>query len=482
MIKNRMNKKTLKYLVESLIMLFIVLAIAYGCCLKTKAMIVLSIYSLVIIPFIIKAWIKQTRSINRFNCINNYLTNIIPIFMQRTKIRYTLGELYEICDGEMKDAIYSAIDYIDNTKDDPNLMANGLKKIEEKFPNSRIISVHKFLLSVENTDSRTYKDIAENLYKDIEKWINRTIAFEKDIKDRRNKILALCFITLVMNVMFVYIYVSNEYFKGFVNIENYQISTTIFIAVVIFVIGVIIVKLNGEWLVDDLKKDDEEYLKDKYRKYKQGIEKIKVIDVIIALVFLGFGVFSYIKEINYVAVFCLAFSIIVITNKRNRYFKNKNYLAKKLTIEFPMWLREISLSLGNYTVLNAIENSLSSASYPMRREIRKLLHDCEDNPSSIAPYNDFLSEYNIDEVKSSMRVLYAINNVAKEDMKDRTSKLIERNQDLLAKSELLRGNDSIGGIEMIGYLPTLIFSVQMIISMLIMFEYMMQMLGGQVNL
>ena len=480
--QNKITKERINYLLQALTMLLAVILIAYGSCLKLIPIIILSIYAAIIIPFIIKAWIKQTKSLNRFNLLCNYLTNIIPIFMQKAKIRYTLGELYEICDGEMKDAIFKAIEYIDNTKDDPNLLSNALKIIEKEFPNSRIKSVHKFLLSVENTNSKSYKEIAENLYDDIEKWIKRTCMFQKDIKDRQNKILALCFITLIMNILFVCIYVSNEYFKGFVNLEYYQISTTIFISIVLFVIGIIVVRLNGQWLVDDIKDEDEKYLKDKYRRYKKGVEKITVIDVLFCLIFVALGVYFFIIKNNLAAISLILLGLIFLSQKHRRYLSIKKYITKKLTIEFPIWLREISLSLGSLTVLNSINSSLTSVTYPMRREIRNFLSEAEKNPSSIKPYNDFLSEYKIDEVKSSMRVLYAINNVSKDDMKQRTAKLIDRNQELLAKSELIRSNDSIGGIEMLGYLPTLIFSLQMIVSMLIMFEYMMQMLGGQVQL
>lgn len=480
--KNKITKERVKYLLQALMMLLIVIIIAYASCLKLIYIIILSVYAAIIIPFIIKAWIKQNKSLIRFNQLCNYLTNIIPIFIQKAKIRYTLGELYEITDGKIKNAIFSAIEYIDSTKDDPELLNNALKIIEKEFPNSRVKSVHKFLLSVESTNSKSYKEIAENLYDDIENWIKRTCAFQKDIKDRQNKILALCFITLVMNVLFVCIYVSNEYFKGFVNLEYYQISTTIFISIVLFVIGIIVVRLNGQWLVNDTKEEDENYLKDKYRRYKKGVEKIGFVDILCCLIFTGVGVYFLFLDNKLVAVSLILLGLVFLSQKQRRYYSTKRFITKKLTIEFPIWLREISLSLGNLTVLNAINNSLTNVTYPMRREIRNFLNEAEKNPTSIKPYNDFLSEYKIDEVKSTMRVLYAINNVSKDDMKQRTAKLIDRNQELLAKSELIRSNDSIGGVEMLGYLPTLIFSIQMIVSMLIMFEYMMQMLGGQIQL
>ncbi|MDO5440832.1 MAG: hypothetical protein Q4F12_04775 [Erysipelotrichaceae bacterium] len=478
--KEKLTKKQiLRYTLLSLAMLLGVVAIAYGSYLSFTYLIIISVISIAIIPFIIKAWIKQKRSLTKFEHLCNYLTNIIPVFMQKTKIRFALGELFEICDGEVKNVIGDAIKYIDATRNDPDLLKNGLKIIEDKFNNSRVESVHKFLLSVENTNSETYKDIAENLDKDIEEWIKRTYNFEKDINNRQIKILFLCILTLVMNVLFVFVYVSNDFFTGFVDNVYYQMSTFAFILFVLITMAILIVKLNGEWLIEDRKKGKDDLLKERYRHYKKGDHKLKPIDIVIFLIVIALGTYFFIIDVRYATYLLALIAVLFISKKRRKYISCKKYITKQLTIEFPMWLREISLSLGNLTVLNAIENSLDSASYALRREIRYFLKDAKDNPTSIKPYNDFLDEYGIDEVKSSMRVLYAVNNVSKKDMKGRVAKLIDRNQELLAKSERIRNYDSIGGVEAIGYFPTILFSVHMMISMIIMFNYMLNLLGGQ---
>lgn len=472
------RKQIISYTLEAILILMVVIVIAYGSCLSLPYLIVISVISLALIPFVIKAWIKQKRSVTKFEHLCNYLTNIIPVFMQKTKIRFALGELYEICDDEVKEAIAEAIDYIDETRNDPLLLESALKIIEKRFKNSRIESVHKFILSVENNNSVSFKDIADNLNKDIEEWIKRTYSFQKDLKNRQIKLLFLCTSTLLMNVMFTYVYTSNEYFAGYVNNSYYQITTFIFIVFVLSIIALIVIKLNGEWLIEDIKDKNGERLKDNYRKYKKGKEKIKVLDIVITLLVLLLGSYYIIIDNRIVAYAFMLIAIIFLTQKARKYKTLKRYIKKELTIEFPMWLREVSLSLGNLTVINAIDNSRNYASYALRREIRYFLDDVSKNPISIQPYNNFLKEYEIDDVKSSMRVLYAVNNVSKSEMKDRVAKLIDRNQDLLAKSEKMRNYDSIGGIEMIGYLPTLLFCVHMMVSMLIMFDFMMDSLGS----
>ena len=88
--------------------------------------------------------------------------------MQKPKIRYALGEVRDMSQGQMEVAIGHAVDYIDTTTDDENIMSTALTFIENEFPNSRIKAVHKLLLDVENGNSKEYKSIVENMYVDVE--------------------------------------------------------------------------------------------------------------------------------------------------------------------------------------------------------------------------------------------------------------------------------------------------------------------------
>ena len=59
--------------------------------------------------------------------------------------------------------------------------------------------------------------------------------------------------------------------------------------------------------------------------------------------------------------------------------------------------------------------------------------------------------------------------------------LIERNQSMLNKSQELRNSDALGSANLIGFLPMIFFSLQMIVSMFIMFMYLMNNLGSMVT-
>ena len=57
---------------------------------------------------------------------------------------------------------------------------------------------------------------------------------------------------------------------------------------------------------------------------------------------------------KYLGYACIIFSIVLLRHKTRRFNAIKKSITKKMEIEFPVWLREVSLSLENLTVLNAI--------------------------------------------------------------------------------------------------------------------------------
>ena len=486
-IKTQINKygysySTKDFLIEVVLILTTIFTIACLSRLQLSYILVLILITLILIPFMIKAWFYQSYSIERFEMLSDYLSNVIPIFTQKTKIRFTLGELFSLTSGAMRDAVKRAIDYLDNTNNDPDIFENSLKIIEKEFPNSRVKSVHKIMLSIESSNSVSFSSVCENMYKDIENWLKRVFTFQKELKNRRIKLLILCGTTLLMNCVFVYIYVSNEYFNGFTHSPIYQISTLVFIASILITMTIVLTKLNGEWLIEDLNYSRDEKLKEEYLAFKEGKKKLNVIDVTLFILCIVSTAYVYLNFNIQYAFLPFMLGIVVLFKKSFKYKKIYKELTKALTIEFPIWLREISLTLNSLTVLNAIENSQNMASYPLRTEIKDFLQKAKKDPTSIKPYGEFLSDFDLEDARSSMKVLYAISNVGKDEIKDRVSNLIDRNQQMLDKAERLKNEDSIGAIEAIGYLPIALFSIEMLVSMFAMFAYMMSAIGSNVNI
>ena len=473
---------TKDFLIEVFFILFAIFIIAYLSRLKINYILVLIVVTLILIPFMINAIFYQSYSIKRFEMLSDYLSNIIPVFVQKTKIRFTLGELFTLTNGDMKNAIKRAIDYLDNTSDDPKLFENSLKIIEKEFNNSRVKSVHKIMLSIESFNSVAFSNVCENMHIDIENWLKRVFTFQKELKNKRIKLLILCIATLLMNCIFVYIYVSNDYFKGFTDSNIYQISTLIFIISILITMTLILTKLNGQWLIEDLNFNKDEKLKEAFLTFKKGKQKLNAFDICLFVLCIASSVYLYLNFGLKYAILPLILALIVLFNKTYRFKRLYKKITKSLSIEFPIWLREISLTLNSLTVLNAIENSQNMASYPLRSEIRTFLEKSRKDPTSFKPYNEFLSAFDLEDARNSVKVLYAISHVGKDEIKNRVSDLISRNQQMLDKAERLRNDDTIGSIEAIGYLPVAFFSAEMLVSMFAMFTYMMAVIGSNINI
>ena len=261
-----------------------------------------------------------------------------------------------------------------------------------------------------------------------------------------------------MNVIFVYIYSSNEFFAGFIESPAYQFSNTVFIVLILITIAVLLSKMNGSWLMEDLKKEDETKSRKIYLRINRDQKKLFPKEYIFGFILIVFALAVFLKGRRDYAMVLGILGLFILFKKKLQYASDRNYLDRQFKMEFPMWLRDIYLNISQMTVLNAVENSISSFSYPFRKELYKFLSAARKDPSSIKPYNDFLEEYD-----------------------ERVGYLIERNQSMLNKSQELRNSDALGSANLIGFLPMIFFSLQMIVSMFIMFMYLMNNLGSMVT-
>lgn len=477
-IKKTINRYGYRYkytdlVFEAFVIISFVEIIAWLTGLRNGYLVMIFIFSLFIIPFIIVAAVSFNDETRRFEMLVDYLCNVIPVFLQKSKINYTLKELSCLTNGRMKEKVDEALNYLENTSSDPELLRNSLKIIEKEFPCSRLKAVHEFMTRVETSSSIDYKEVAANLYNDVEFWIKQNYQFQKEIADKRNKLSGLCIMTLLMNVIFVYIYSSNEFFNGFIESPAYQFSNTVFIVLILITITVLLSKMNGKWLVEDIRKEDEAKSRKIYLRINRKEKKILPYESILGIVILVTALMIFLKGRKDYALVLGMLGLFILFKKKLQESADRNFLDRQFKIEFPMWLRDIYLNISQMTVLNAVENSIPSFSYPFRKELYRFLSAARKDPSSIKPYSDFLSGYDVEEARASMRLLYSLNSVSKKEVNERVGYLIERNQSMLNKSQELRNRDALGSANLIGFLPMIFFSMQMVVSMFIMFMYLM---------
>lgn len=469
---------------QMLVYFALVGAISYVLQLHFQYIFMLGLIVFMAIPIIIRAQYQQMYEIRRFQMVVSYLSNVIPIFKAKPVILHAWRETLDLVEGEMHEALQEAINYVISNTTDENQYETACQMIESHFPNSRIHAVHKMMLTVIRQNSKTYQTAVDNVFYDCTAWISRTFNFQKDLEDKKSKLLLLCLITLGANCLFIAVYSTNEIFKDFPQMLGYQVSTFIFVAILLILMCLFFVKMNGQWLVDDQTNAMEKRYEKAFNYMVMNHKKRGASNMqkVMAVLFVIIGVYAYLsmQNIAFLAIFG-ALAFVMVTSNERTYKSNRKRVQKALEMEFPIWLRDVALNLNNMTVLNAIENSKENVTPIFEFYIDRFLVDCYNDPTSIRPYNDFLQEYSLPDVKSSMKILYTLNSLDPEQLDEQVNSLIIRNQEMLAKAESMKNEDSVSGVTKFGFAPVGLFMLQMLISMVLMFMFMMSYMSSTMN-
>ena len=456
--------------------------VSYVCRLHMEYIAVLMALTLIAMPLIVSAQFDQLYQIKRFQMVISYLENVLPVFKNKPIVTNAWQQILDLLDGEMKEAVQEALEYVMTNTEDADPYMSAFEIIESHFPNSRIHAAHQMMYTIMTENSKDYYEAVDNMYYDISNWINRSYDFQKEIRHRKFLLILICVLTLLLNCWFVIVYVASRVFENFTELLPYQISSAVFIGILLLVMAVFYVTINAKWLVDDqTNKIMDKYQHDFEKLIATKDTRVTLVQTLIAIVFLLLGVYIYIERNDtFTALLCLLACVMMLVQNRRMYQKRKKSAKKALEIEFPMFLRDVSLNLHNLTALNAIENSRKIASPILDYYIERFLKDASEDPSSIVPYNNFLGEFDLPDVRSAMKVLYTFQTLNREQIQQQSNSLIIRNQEMLAKSEKLRNKDEMTGMEMLAFIPVGMFIIQTLINMAILLYYMLVVVSSSI--
>lgn len=472
------------FLITALVLLVIILVIALYIKLQIPYMLLLMLVVILVAPFLIRSQFKQMYELKRFEMVTTYLDNMIPIFKRNPIISSAWNEVIDLLEGDMKDAVIKARNLVLNNTDNHEVLKIAFDMIESLYPNTRIHSMHQMMYTIELHNTKSYLLSIDNLWIDVQAWIKRVSLFQKDLKDRKTKLIILSLLTMFCNCIFVSMYTSNEVFSSFTNHSVYQCSSTLFMISLIITISIFQIKLNGEWLLDDktLEINNKAMRSFRYiQNYKE--QKRPLVNKIMAVLSVMLAFYNIVLTQNFImSLLCLYLAYYFYNNEKNIYKKHSRHIKKYLQIEYPSWMRDVTLNLQNLTVINAIEASKNTSSEMMCFYIDEFLKEIYENPTKIQPFNNFLLDFHIDGVKSSMKVLYSLQTLDKEEMQKQTHYLIVRNQEMLEKSESIKNEEAIGNLKLMGFIPVAVFIMQMLVSMALLFIVMLNLMNSSIVL
>lgn len=472
-----------KYISNIVILIAAVIASSFLFKLEMQYIPFLILFGICILPIIILSQIQFMNNSFKFEQINTYLQEMIISFKTRPKILYSLYEVKEMFETGIVNQISSAIEYIqhaDIEDDGTTTYEHGLRIIEDKYHCSRIKSLHNLMLTCEKENSANYDGAINDLYDDIQAWKSRIYEYQITLNNTRTQFNIVLLLTI--GVSSVMINILPNTLLGFITESMYQVSTCVMLCIFLSMFCFVQTKLTGHWLVDDIDGNDYEILKDvyfveTYDEAKARKKSFKNAAAASSIPLFGYFIFHN-NTVTFLGVLIVLF---FLTREQLKYKSTKNKVEKEIRKQFPSWLRDISLNVYNLVVTRAIRQSVETCPLVLKYYIEKLIEETEEDPVTIRPYNNFLQDYYITDITSSMKSLYVIKTQDSNEGARLISDLIQRNQEMMANAEKIRNENQLAAFNMLGTIPMVVGALKMMIDMgMMMLKFMSTI--GKVNI
>lgn len=422
-----------------------------------------------LLPFMIISQFRYIYEQTRFNELTVYMEQMAYSFKKKPKVLTALKDTAEITSGKMNKLINKAANMIENDFSD-TIYHDALQTIEKEYECSRIIQLHKFICKVEEQGGE-YTNSLDILIDDIASWTKRTFLFQKERADIKRKIMLSLIISLCICSTTLFMIPDNmDFTQGAI----YQVSTTITLILFVLIYTFTQTKLNGSWLENDAIKNEKLIRRDYAivharigtKDIKKAKKKVLMISPLLLIAIL-------MKSIPTIAATGLLMFLIYQGPKNKLKVASKRTM-KEIEKEIPGWCREIALNLQTENVYNAIALTLKDCPIILQEAVQQLISDINDTPSSVIPFNNFLSEFNIPEINRMMKTLYSLSEYGVQDAETQINKIIEQNNALLEKGEELKNEDSIAMVRFITLVPMFLGSVKMMIDLYLLCSMFMQ--------
>ncbi|MBR2213901.1 MAG: hypothetical protein IJ889_05645 [Eubacterium sp.] len=436
-----MKKKVLMLIRDSAKVLLIILGICLAYRLNIISIILCMSAGVAFNYFYQREEIKRRRLLERFKDGIMYMEQMIYSFKKQPKIRLALQDAQKIGSSEVKELLEEVIVNID-TNESENIYEEALELVEKEYKCKRIRSLHKFLIKIEEHGGE-YDNYIDILLQDIKDWNDRTLLFIKNVERVKRNVLISVFSTVITCGFMAYI-VPSEY--SYTPSPIYQVASTIMLLMMMGSYLLIVKKMNFDWLKEEQSLNNNQIMR-YYNLVEKGYE--------------DYDSLSWSEKLSYKSA--------------------KKRMEKELSKCFPDWIREVAINLQNDTVQSAIENSYENSPFILQRPIRKLLLDFEKYPVGIEPYDNLLREFDLDEIKSSMKMFYSINELGKEQSDQQINSILDRNNKLAGHAEEMKNQDQIGAASMLATIPMIVGIVKIMIDMILMIMVFTSSIGNAIN-
>ena len=378
------------------------------------------------LPFFLRNALQNRYHQKRFSDLNIYMEQFLYSFQKSGKVLSTLEDLLTIFEeGEMRETILAAREHILHTYDEQNVEENALAMIETAYPYDGLRTIHHFALTSE-TLGGNYQDSTLLLLESRRMFADRVYALQQEQKVKRREIFLSILTSLFLCSMVFFL--SSRIGVDIASNPLAQLITTVVLISDLFIFYRADKKLTVGFVESD-HTDDEEYIRQYYRLSEYDDKKL--------------------------------------LDRIGRRIALKS-VTRELEKQFPNWLMEVSLLLQTENVPVAVQKSYEMAPRIMQPALAKFILDLKEKPESMEPYMNFLEEFGMPEVASSMKMLYSISSGTGGDARLQIADIIRRNQLLYDKAQKLANEDSLAGMQAMFLAPQLTGGLKLVIDMILL--------------
>lgn len=429
-----------------------VLLIGIGYSLRTPFLLSLAVMVTLMLPKLILVQFRYVYEQQRFENAVLYMEQMIYSMQKLPKIREAIADAASISDPAMQHLLQQVLERIDQGQD-VAIYEVAFTMIEEQYGCQKMESLHRFFLQLEVQGSQA-ENYLQILHEDLKRWVIRVYDFQKDVKKIKRNVLLSVAVALLSSSLMTRLVPAQYSFTGS---WFYQCFITGALAATFFFYRLIHTKLHVCWLTvqKKLSREEAEHLYERAVFYDLGKEQKKAFCLMLCFAGISALLWFLFRQVFVGLVFGVsAVYMFVLPQRRKRQCQRR--AEREIAQAYPDWLRDIAIHLQFETVQSSIFSSYPQAGEILKPEIRKLMQMFEQYPNGVEPYNCFLDSFSLPEIRSSFRMLYAIQNLGKEETQAQLSTLMERNMELADKAEILKNEDRLGAAMFLIHVPSMI--------------------------
>lgn len=457
-----------KYLMTLVVCLLGVIFAGWVYRLEPVYYVVVLVAGIVAVPHIIRKQVIYLYRQKHFNDIDVYLHQMAYSFQRKPKIQLALWDTLEVADQNLKELVTQALEIIaESSSENPYREAFDL--IESQYRCSRVKALHQFMVRVESSGG-SYQNSMNVLVEDIDHWIERIYQMQKDRKViKRDSTIGIILSFIVADVSLLTAIVLGRQDIGIhINITQsvmYQMITTGFF---VFNIGCFVAVQSGfsrDWAGDG--RSDKKIMQDYETAYQYSTLQIRKKFWFINAIFLLIAVVLALLELRIAAI--LAFSIFIYIflipslNKKSAIKR----IQSDVQIAFSEWLRDVALNLQYQTLQSSICATYEYVPIILKDSLKRFIVDINSNPSAVTPYYNFLLEFHIMDISSTVKMLYALEDADIADMDKNINNLITRNCTLMLKNEKQVDESRLSVLRFMEYIPMFVASLKLMIDIIL---------------